>query len=366
MSTGGIHTVDGPGPDYGVLCPLSLDVEPIARLLNLELADDPVYDGLELQWFDDHLHGTGMLAFLSRRTDRRVDYYVQPGLRLDPASYEIGGGTGAWTETVFESARLEVAEDGVDAEARFTDVDGRSIAVHVDDRDGRRRRRAQLLAPVSAGIDRPTALMLVWMREFDLVRVTGRRPVIQIGGRDAATGHLPGVRLHRRHLIKYAARVCVVRLNRDHNGPVPTAGPGVEPAADRAHIAAITSERDGHRSRVVLEPALPDPRTLTVGAAEEGGWHITVDGARMTGGRWRGTRDRDGVQLGMDVTERWRPGPMPWLMRVVTTVVPVFRRWPPTYRWRAAVHPGSPPTMTSHWERTASDGGQAYRRATGS
>jgi hypothetical protein len=72
------------------------------------------------------------------------------------------------------------------------------------------------------------------------------------------------------------------------------------------------------------------------------------------------------VQLGLDVTERWRPGRLPWLMRLVTSVVPVFRSWPPTYRWRAAVQLGSRPTMTSKWERTTSDGGQAYRRATGS
>jgi len=354
--------------DLAVLCPLSLTVEPIARLLNFELADDPVYDGLELQWFDDHLHGTGMLAFLSRRADRRVDYYPQHGLRLDPASYAIGGGTGAWTATTFEAARLEISDDGVGAEVTFSDVDGRLIEVRVDDRDGRRRRRAQLLAPVSAGIDRPTALMLVWMAEFDLVRITGTRPVIRIGGREVSTGRLPGARLHRRHLIKYAERVCVVRLNRDQDGPLPSTGPGptLELDAARYRVAAITSGAHGHRARVSLDPALPDLRTLADGAAEEGSWHISVDGARMTGGRWRARRNRDAVELALDVTERWRPGRLPWLMRVVTTMVPVFRRWPPTYRWRAAVQLGAAPTMTSTWERSASDGGQAYRRATGS
>ena len=51
--------------------PLSLTVDPLAAMLNCELADHPVYDGLELQWFDDDVHGTGMLAFLSRREDRK-------------------------------------------------------------------------------------------------------------------------------------------------------------------------------------------------------------------------------------------------------------------------------------------------------
>ena len=109
------HVTDMAGRDVGTLYPLSLTLDPLARFLNVELADDPIYDGLELQWFDDEAHGTGMLAFLSRRVDRRVGYYPQPGLRVDRAAYEIGGGTGSWTETEFEAARLEVAEDGVDA-----------------------------------------------------------------------------------------------------------------------------------------------------------------------------------------------------------------------------------------------------------
>ena len=369
MSPGGLHDQHGqhdPGSDVGPLSPFSLSLSPIARLLNFELSDDPVYDGLELQWFDDDIHGRGMLAFLSRRADRRVDYYPEPGLRLDPAGYEIGGGTGSWVETDFQVARLEIAEDGVDAEVRFTDVDGRSIDVRVDDRDGRRRRRAELLAPVSAGIDRPKALLLVWMGGFDLVRVTSTRPSIRIDGRGARTGRLPGARLHGRHLIKYASPVCAVEVNRSQDGPLPAVGAGqrVELTRDRSDIEAVVLEQGGHSARVVLDPALPDIRLLADGATVEGRWHVTVDCARLTGGAWSATRQGDQVALGLDVTERWRPGSLPWMMRLVTTVVPVFRRWPTTYRWRAVVQLGSVPTMSSRWERIASGGAQGYRRLT--
>jgi hypothetical protein len=50
-------------------------------------------------------------------------------------------------------------------------------------------------------------------------------------------------------------------------------------------------------------------------------------------------------------------------MRVVTTVVPVFRRWPTTYRWRAVLGPGG--ETTGGWTRVGSAGGDDYRRATG-
>ncbi len=352
--------------DLGPLCPFSLDVSPIARFLNVEIADDPTYDGLELQWFDDDVHGRGMLAFLSRRVDRRVDYYLERGLRLDPGGYEIGGGTGSWTETDFQVARLEVTEDGVRAEVRFTDVDGRQVDVLVDDRDGRRRRRAHLLAPVGAGIDRPKALLLVWLSGFDLVRVTGTRPMIRIDGREVSTGRLPGARLHRRHLIKYAAPLCAVEVNSAHDGALRAPGAGQRPelTSDGTGIEAVVAEGGGHGARIALEPALPDLRLLADGAVEAGRWHVSVDGARVTGGAWSATRQGGRATLEMEVTERWRPGPLPWLMRLVTTVVPVFRQWPTTYRWRAEVQLGAVPTMSSRWERVASGAAQGYRRWT--
>lgn len=352
----------------GPWCPLSLTVQPIARMLNCELVDDPVYDGVELQWFDDAVHGTGMLAFLSRRADRRVDYYPQRGLRLDPAGYEIGGGTGRWTEADFDVARLEIADDGVDAEVAFTDVDGRAIELRVDDRDGRPRRRAHLLAPVGAAIERPAALLLVWMGGFDLVRASGAPPVIRIGGREAAIGGLPGARLHRRHLVKYAAPLCAVELNRAHDGPAAAqhGAATLELTADGGGVAAVAAESAGHRARLDLEPALPGLAALAPGSREDGAWRVTVDGARLTGGRWWARRRGDRVELGLDVTERWRPGRLPWLMRAVTTVMPVFRRWPTTYRWRARAQLGPAPTLTSGWERPAGGDGRAYRRVTGS
>lgn len=338
--------------------PFDLTVDPIASFVNFELADDPTYDGLELQWFDDALHGTGMLAFLSRRADRKVDYYYQPGLTLDHVSYVIGAGTGSWLVTNFAAARLEISSDGIDVQVEFVDSDGRLIEVRVDDRDGRRRRRAHLLAPVSAGIERPNALLLVWLRGFDLVRASGQA-AIRIGGRDASIGRLPGAALHRRRLIKYGAPLCAVQLNRNHSGPL-------HDGASTASVDTLVVTQAGHTARLALDPALPDLSALPDGATADGAWRIEVDGAALTGGRWRASRDGQDVRIGMDVDQRWKPHSLPLLMRVVTRVLPVFRQWPTTYRWRATIRLGPVPSMASAWERTQTDGGDAYRRATGS
>jgi hypothetical protein len=358
--------LDGVERSDVLVCPFSLRVDERAGMLNFELADHEVYDGGELQWFDDEIHGTGMLAFLSRRTSGRIDYYVQSGLRVDQSGYQIGRGIGSWNEIDFPVARLVVADDGVDAEVRFSDVDGRLVEVRVDDRDQRPRRPAGLLAPVSAGVVRPVSLLLVWMPRFDLVRTTGSSPLVRIDGMHVPTGRLPGMRLHRRHLIKYAAPVVTVELNPTHDDPGSVLVDDHRVVGDQAEVREVVAEHAGHQARLLLDPAMPELSRLVDGAGASGRWHIEIDRIRLTGGRWSVSRIGDDVRVEMDVDERWRPGRLPWLMRLVTTVVPVFRRWPTTYRWRADLSLGVHPTVTGRWERTGSERGNGYRRATGS
>lgn len=358
-------TGHGPAAPQGPPCfPVALRLDPLAAMANAELSDE-VYDGVELQWFDDEVHGTGMLAFLSRREDRRVDYYVQRGLRLDPGGYEIGGGLRSWNETDFDVAHLDVHDDGLAASVRFSDVDGRRVDVELDDRDGRPRRRANLLAPVSAAIDRPRALLVVWMPGFDLLRAQpGRRPMIRIDGRDAPTGRLPGERLHRRHLVKYAAPLCSVELNRDGDlapGAARTDHVGTTP--DGTALRTLTATGGAHTAVVTFEPPLPDVR-LGDGERRRGRWRLAVDGARVIGGTWSVAGSSDAAEVALDV-DAWRPGRLPWLVRVVTTVVPVFRRWPTTYAWRGTVPTTGPAVVTGCWSRTGGHDGSSYRRATG-
>lgn len=354
------------GAAVSVLCPFTLDVEPIARFLNCEFPDHPVYDGLEIQAFDDPVHGSGMLAFLSRRDGRRVDFYVDPALRLDRSRFAIGGGIGAWTETTFETARLRIAEDGVEAHLRFVDVDGRSIAVHVDDRDGRPRRRATLLAPVGASIERPLSLLLVVLHGFDLVRSSGTVS-ITIDGDEVQTGTLPGARWHGRRLVKYAGPLAVATLMGTTDGEVPVvtrAGDDHVDVAPGGGVAALYRQREGHGARVEFEPPFPDVRDLRPGVVTTGAWTIQVDGAPITGGAWWAVRRGDRAQLELDTDVRWQPRRLPLLMRIVTRVIPTFRRWPTTYRWRGVVDLTDAPTITSAWERKAGEHGDAYRRAT--
>lgn len=380
----------------GLLCPFDLDVSTIGCLLNAELADDPVYDGFEVQGYDDDVHGRGLLVFLSRRETRMVDYYVTPGLEVDRDRFVLGAGTGGWYEAHFEAARLVVDEQGVDLDVAFSDVDGRRIELQVNDRDGSARRRGTLLAPVGSGIDEPASLLLVWLHGFDLVHDTGAEPIIRIDGRQASTGSLPGSRLHNRHLIKMAAPLTTVAVNLSIDGPAPIVlgvvgrtGAGEPSAVDRADAAGdgtvtppgprfhldetgavaevVATTNAGGRARLALRPGVPDLRAIHDGEQLQGRWRVDIDGTPgVTGGSWQVRRDGEQVVCDLEVTRRWKPGRQPPLMMAVTTLVPVFSRWPTTYRWLAVVTLGDQPTIRSGWQRTAAARGGGYRRLTSS
>ena len=271
--------------------PPLLRADAAAAMLNFEIADYPVYHSLELQWFDDAAHGTGMLALLARRESRVVDYYAQRGLRLDPAGYRIGAGTGAWAETDITDALLEISDDGVRAGLKV--------------------------------------------------------------------GRLPGEGLHRRRLIKYAAPVVSIEVLPDPRSDRSADGQPPGPARDGVAEAAA----GGGTVRLAFRPPLPDLTALPGGARRDGSWSVSAGVARLTGGRWFTERDGDQVRAGLDVTEHWRPRRLPLLMRAVTTVVPVFRRWPVTYRWRAVLGPSG--EITGGWTRAGSAHDDDYRRATG-
>jgi hypothetical protein len=165
--------------------------------------------------------------------------------------------------------------------------------------------------------------------------------------------------LHRRRLIKYSAPLVSIEVLPDPRSDAPADVQPPGPAEDGVAKAGV----DGGTVRLAFHPPLPDLTALPNGARRDGSWSVSTDAGRLTGGRWFVERDGDQMQAGLDVRERWRPRRLPFLLRVVTTVVPVFRQWPTTYRWRAVLGPSG--ETTGGWTRIGSAGGDDYRRATG-
>ena len=345
-----------------VLCPFDLTVDVINRMLNFEIADDPVYTGLEMQAFDDDSeYGRGVLAFLTRRDDGRAYVYRQPGLRLDPREFQVGRGLGGWVEATLDPARLDITDHGVDAALRFRDDAGHDIEVRIDDRGRRRRRPARLLAPFGAEVEDPTSLLLAYMRRFDLLHRPGREFRILIDGREVRTGSLPGGWLLRRRLVKYAADIVVVRLNQAEDGPLTALDPLARAVEfdDRSGIAGVTAARGGHRARLDLCPALPDLSGLEPGAGASGAWDLSVDELRIEG-TWSARRSDKRVDLVMDVTlgvAADRAAAAHAGDDVGGADVPYLAYHVPL---GGEHNPRSRPSMSSRWERTGGDRGCSF------
>ena len=352
-----------------LLCPFDLRIWTVDRMLNFEITDDPSYEGLELQVFDDPVHGKGMAVLLRRRSDRRFDIYRQPGLTLDPEIAQVGGELGEWLETPIDPARFHISPDGIAVDVRLTDIVGRVIQVRIDDRNGRRRHRGTLLAPVGAMVEHPASLSLVVMGGCDLVRRSGRVFDIRIDGRQVVTGRLPGEWLHRRRLVKYTADPTVVICNQTHDGPVtavdPQAPGEVELDPRLGRISALRARNGGHRARLELIPALVDITQLRSGMTVEGTWRLGIDGdPAVVGGFWTIYRHQDRIELVLDVVRGWRPTGLAPLMTAVTRIAPVFRSWPTTYRWSGTLILGDRPTLSSWWERKGVRRDESYQRLT--
>jgi hypothetical protein len=352
-----------------MLCPFDLRMWAVDRMLNFEITDDPHYQGLEVQVFDDPVHGRGMAVLLRRRPDGRLDIYRQPGLTLDPEMAHVGGALDEWLEIPIEPARFDIGPDGVDVDVRLTDAAGRVVQVRIDDRDGRRRHRGTLLAPVGAVDEDPASLSLFVMGGCDLVRRSGPVFDIRIDGRRVTTGRLPGGWLHRRRLVKYTADPTVVICNRAHDGPAATidlrAPADVELGPRSTGISALRARSNGHRAQLELAPALPDVARLRPRMTVEGTWRLGVDGdPHVVGGFWTVERRADRVELVLDVVQGWRPRGLPLLMMAVTRLAPVFRTWPSTYRWSGTITLGDRPNLRSRWERKGGQRDESYQRLT--
>lgn len=334
--------------------PFSFDVVPRSRLLLFDLVDDPRYEGMEVQRLDDPAQGSGLVVLLFRH-DRKVDVFHEPTVRLDREGFAVGAGVGEWVEATIEPRRFELRDDGAHVELGLHDAHGDRIEIIIEESDSRRRHPEVLLAPVSAEIEQPSSLPLVYLRGFDFVHRAGRFEV-RVGDqlRSVATMPVP-IDYSRCYMARYSADPVVVELGRRSEGVVPRAD-----ALDEQHTAEL--DGDGaivalgalgprHRARLGFEPAFPDLRRLE--GITEGSWRIDIDDdLGVIAGTYAATRRGDEVELALDVTQGWEPHGLKPSFVVMTTVMRAFRTWPKSYHWRGRVDlSGETITRAGEWIR---------------
>lgn len=342
-----------------IILPIHVGIDLMEGLLIANFKGDPEFEGLEPQVFDDPINGRGMRV-LRYRKDGKVDVYWQPGIRVDRNTFTVGKGIGDFMETTMEPARLEITEREVDLHVAFTDAQGRRVEFKVhEDLSG--KHGFPLLAPVGAEIDKPTQLFLVHMPNIDLVRHTGSLVAAWIGDRALRPASLPIIlRRHRVLFIRYAAKPVIGTLNPPKSKPlivgmsVPGKSEvdGIEIVADEnGSVTQVSAGLEPRHVELDFTPSFPNLHIIPDQGSAAGRWTIHIACVNITGGSYSASREGDRVAVELDVTENWKPSGLPIFMQLFTRLVPMFRTWPSTYRWRGVVELGAKPVMSGVWER---------------
>ena len=346
------------------LSPFALELSSLRGLLIIDLADDPIYRTLEPQLLDG-ADGVG-LTLLAYRHDGRVELYAEEHLQVDPSGYDgLEQGLAGIQRTAFEPARFEVTDDGLKLDIAFSAPNGLRIELHIHEHLKGRRDHFPLLAPVGGAFDAPAFFPFLWLPAMSFVPVRRTEVTLRVDGQPRAISRLPLPIGGRRCLMARSdldAMVCQLNPNWVTDpSQTPTAGTGPSPHDGRDAVdvdgqpglAELRVRRGAHSCAARLDPPLPDPRLVPAPTRLEGSVQLLADGAAQLQGRYELERTDEQVTLVIDRIGPWRTRHRRPLLALLFRL-PIFRRWPTTYRWEATLDltasPGS--AWSSRWSRS--------------
>ena len=347
---------------HELLVPITLELSPIRRLLIIDIADDPTYRTLEPQVLDGP--GGEGVVLLAYRHDGHVELYAPSGFDVDPSGYDgLGNGLAGIHHATFQRARFEVADDGLHLDLAFTAPNGRRFDLHLHEHLAGPRDRFPVLAPVGGAFDTPAFFPFLWLPGMSFVPARGSEVEVRVDGQPRDVPGLPLPVGGRRCLMaRYDPDVLVCQVNPDSvraptrvrtlGGPGPAAADvDVVEAADGYAIAAVRVTRGGHTCAAVLDPPLPDLRSLPVPTHRSGAILLQADHTTELRARYELTRGEDRVDLMIDDFGPWRTRLRRPLLALLFRL-PIFRRWPTSYRWEASLDLATPQErLTSRWTR---------------
>lgn len=332
-------------PGSTFVFPFTLSEEPMERLLVASFKDDPEYEGIEPQLFDNSTSGKG-LKILMYRKDGKVDVYYEPGVRFDEKTFTIGDGLGYTAETVMSPSRFAISENGVDIDIAFKDKSGSNVRILIKE-NTRNIHPFPFLAPVGNNVKDPGKLFAVYMKEFDFVRREGTTIHVTIGDRELKPANFPISRDRQKvYLMRYASSLVIGEINASVTKPlvIEDALPGIVRTGDLNMIINEENEVqscwvDSKSDRIELKfsKGFPNLLTLPLDRKVIGSWQYAVSGEVLFGGKYSLLKDDNKVFIELDVTKKWKPRNIPLSFRAFTGIVRMFRVWPVSYKWNATV-----------------------------
>ncbi len=361
---GAIYSGNSDGSFYP---PFSLSIDDMERLMLINFEKDPdrYYNTFELQQALDKT-GSKRLLVIAYRNDGGADVYHQPGYPL--ASQEALLNDVNLTVCLLEGARFEVDDERLDVFFAFQDRYGRAIRVKaVADRKPRKK-PFFLLAPIGmlAKLPKSFPVYSLYGMSFAKRRHTDIEILIGETRHKPDTFPLP-VDGAGNYFSRYSADTFNVDWNRNFQGQLLPLIPGEDNRAvygdatyelvnngGHHEIKRMSATNRKHRLSIDFSPAVPDIECLRDGLETNGDFVITTDG---TAGSVRGVyhvrRRGNDVEMSIHPDKGWVPGEKRLILKLLFLVVKVFKEWPKSYRWDAAISFGAAkyPVMQSSWRR---------------
>lgn len=343
----------------GLLPVLDVRIDPMDRLFLVNFADDPVYEGVELQTFPGEDGGAQGARVLLWRSDT-VDVYDLPGRTFDEDVDRRGleallSPRGVTLQRTDFDYRFRITEHGLDAELRIRDREGRLVEVEVVETRGEPV-IGGLIAPVGATSASPDYLPLFFLDEFALVKRDGTRVRILVDGRERSPSKMTRlIRGPASYFTRYSNRVVIAHWNERRDAVLQTVplSPGsnvveagglewrIQWNGERPEVLSVTARSGEDRLTFLFSPALPDLPALRPGTRIEGRFVVNVnDVPGVVAGEYGVERDADRARIVFQPLEAWQP--------------PMVRgpSWVSSYRYEAELELGvTPPRLESRWER---------------
>lgn len=354
-----------------ILQPFKIHIDPMERLLlvNFEKDPDSIYLGFEPQVFEDSVHGKGHLI-IAWRVDGKVDVYHQPGLTLDPSTYDIAGkGLENMVVTTFSKAFYEIDDLGVQAQYTFKDKQNRTIAIRINEKNPKKPKPFGLLAPMGDAAEFPSALPLVLLHDFYFVRKRHTEIEVTIAGKNHQPDLLPvPMDFSKMYFTRYSQKPLIATMNPAYNGkliPLNIEREQKTISNNEYDIVLQWKNNEAFIKQIIwknkvypvnLEFKDPFPNLLSAQKENLLKGKFFVEAHHSTGrlsGDYFITRKNSQTEIIMIPTGGWHPRPTKLSLWFLYTVARIFKKWPTSYKWTAFVSSEKDNTfvMESKWER---------------
>lgn len=337
--------------------PFKIDIDAMERLIVVSLKDNPEFEMIEPQVFDDPINGKGMRIILYRK-DKKVDIYWQHGVTVNREMITIGAGIENFMETVIQPSRFEITEHGVEVHVVLKDAQGRTVELEIMENQSRISPFA-FLAPVGKDIDNPKRLFLAHMLAFDFVKEKGTYFSCKIGDHVLYPESFPIRRNFKKVMfIRYSGFPVVGTFNPSMNEPLifETEKPGqIEVDGMVLHV-----DKDGRIMKACVNQKIkkieldfpngfPNLYDIKNGTEEKGEWLYNIADMTIIGGTYFLTHTNN-IEIRIDVTQNWEPTNLPLSFKLFTWFVRSFRNWPTTYIWNGSINLDNN-TLVGRWSR---------------